>query len=276
MRHSEWTRTRTSSWPVDVALDHRDVVLLVDQRPVADRVELAERGRQAGRDDTLDEAVVLAPVGDQIGDRDHLQAVPLAVRDEVGNARHRPVLVHDLADHAGRIEPGEPREVDGRLGLTGPLEDAAGLGLEREHVPRLDQITRCRVGVDRDLNRLGAISGGDARGDALGRLDRDRERRLERRFVLGSHQVQVKLVAALRSEREADQPATVGRHEVDRLGSHELGGHRRGRPRSRDPRRRRRRPCALGGSPRAPPRRARTRWFLSGLHSWLVPFIFEA
>ncbi len=111
---------------LDLALDERDVVLVVDQRAVADGHELAERGRQPGRDDPLDELLVAPAVGDQVGDRDHLQPVALAVRAEVGDARHRPVVVHDLADHAGRVQPRQPREVDRRLGLADALEHAAG------------------------------------------------------------------------------------------------------------------------------------------------------
>ena len=129
---------------VDLALDHRDVVLVVDERAVADDGELAEAGRQPGRDDALDELVVAAPVGDQVGDRDHLQPVARAVALEVGDAGHRPVVVHDLADHAGRREAGEAGEVDRRLGLAGALEHAAGLGLQREHVAGLDEVARRR------------------------------------------------------------------------------------------------------------------------------------
>ena len=66
---------------VDLALDHRDVVFVVDERAIADRGEVAERGRQRGRDDPLDQLLGPAPVGDQVGDRDHLQAVALGVGD---------------------------------------------------------------------------------------------------------------------------------------------------------------------------------------------------
>ena len=83
-----------------VALDHRDVVLVVDERAVADRLEVAEAGREPRRDDALDELVVAAAVGDQVGDGDHLQPVARAVALEVAHAGHRPVVVHDLADHA--------------------------------------------------------------------------------------------------------------------------------------------------------------------------------
>ena len=64
---------------LDVALDERDVVLAVEHRAVADRDEVAERRRQPGRDDALDELLGAPPVGDQVGHRDHLQAVAGAV-----------------------------------------------------------------------------------------------------------------------------------------------------------------------------------------------------
>ena len=63
-----------------------------------------------------------------------LQVVALAVGDQVGHAGHRPVVVHDLADHAGGVEPGEAREIDGGLGLADSLEHAARLARERLHV----------------------------------------------------------------------------------------------------------------------------------------------
>ena len=124
----------------DLSLHHRHVMLVVDQRAEADHVEVAELRGQPGLDDALDQLVVAAPVGDQVGDRDHLQPVLRAVALEVGHARHRAVVVHDLADHAGRVEAGEPREVHRRLGLAGALEHAAGLRLQREDVTRLDEV----------------------------------------------------------------------------------------------------------------------------------------
>ena len=103
----------------------------------------------------------------------------LAVGDEVGHAGHRAVVVHHLADHAGRVQAGEAGEVDGGLGVAGALEHAARLGLQREDVARAGRgRAGAVVGVDRDLDGVGAVVGGDAGGDALAGLDRDGERRL--------------------------------------------------------------------------------------------------
>src|SRR5207245_2166446 len=87
-------------------------------------------------------------------------------------------------------------------------------------------VVRPCLGVDGHLAGVRAIGGGDARGDAFAGLDRDREGRLERGFVLRRHEVEPELVAALGRERQADQPAPLLGHEVDRLRGHELGRDR--------------------------------------------------
>ena len=156
------------------------------------------------------------------------------------------------------IRPGEAREVDARLGVAGALEHAAGLGLERVDVAGLDEVARAAARVDGDLDRVRAVVRRDAGRDALARLDRDRERRLQRRLVLRRHQVEAELLAALGRQREADEAARLLGHEVDRLGRHELRRHHEvalvlavlvvaddDHP-------------ALRGSPRSPPRSSRT------------------
>ena len=55
------------------------------------------------------------------------------------------------------------------------------------------------------------------------RVDRDGEGRPERRTVLAHHHREAELVAAVLGERETDQPAPVGGHEVDVLGGDPLG-----------------------------------------------------
>ena len=76
----------------------------------------------------------LAPVFDQVGDRDHLEPVPPGHADQLRHTSHGSVRVHDLAEHAGRKQAGEAGEINRRLGVTGALEHPALLGAEREHV----------------------------------------------------------------------------------------------------------------------------------------------
>ncbi len=207
---------------VDVALHERDVVLAGERLLERDGGELAVGGRHADGRGALDELLGAAPVLDQVGDGDHQELVPLAVLDQVGNAGHRAVLVRDLADDARGIQPCEPGEVDGRLGLAGALEDAAGARAQRKDVAGPDEVARALARVDRDLDRPGAVVHGDPGGDPVARLDRDRERGAVGRLVPCGHRVQLELVAAIAGEAEADEPAAVRGHEVDRLGRREL------------------------------------------------------
>ena len=85
---------------------------------------------------------MLAAVGDQVGDRDHVQAIPRAVVDQFGHARHRAVVVHHLADHTGGVQPRQAREVHGGLRLARALQHAAGAALERKDVARLHEVVR--------------------------------------------------------------------------------------------------------------------------------------
>jgi hypothetical protein len=105
VRHSECTRTSTSRSPCDRALDHRHVLLAVEQRLVHVAGEVAPEGGDAGLGDAADQLLGLSPVLDQLGDRDHQEVVLLAELDEVGDTRHRAVVVDDLAEHTGRVEP---------------------------------------------------------------------------------------------------------------------------------------------------------------------------
>ena len=209
----------------DVALDQGDVLRAVDQRLVADRPELAEARGHLHDGHPAHELLGAPPVADEVGHGDHLDAVPPAVADQVGHSRHGAVVVHDLADHGRRLQAGEAREVDAGLGLAGALEHAARRRDEREDVAGLHDVVGPALGVDGHLDGARAIGRRDAGGHPVARLDRLREGGLEARRVLGHHGPQVELFAALRGEREADQAAAVGRHEVDRLGRDELGRH---------------------------------------------------
>ena len=139
---------------------------------------------------------------------------------EIGTARHRAVVVHDLDDHGGRLEAGEPREIATRLGVTGARQHAAGLRHQRKDVAGLAQVFGARVGRDRRADRVRAIVRRDAGGDAFGGLDR------HVKLVRCSRSVSLTISGRRswrqrsRGQRQADQAAAEARHEVDVFGPH--------------------------------------------------------
>ena len=100
-----------------------------------------------------------------------LEAVALREGDEIGHARHGAVVVHDLADDGGGVEPGKARKIDGGLGVAGADQHAALARDERKDVAGRDNVIRTLGRVDGGRDRARAVVRGDSGRDALARLD---------------------------------------------------------------------------------------------------------
>ena len=207
----------------DVALDEREMRRVGELVAEHRHLERAATGVNGTIADALDQPLVLRAIVDEVGDRADFQAMLLGERDQVGQSRHRTVVAQDLADHRRRREPGQRGEIAASLGVTGAHEHAAFLRHDRKNMTGLDDVGRLRAGRDSDLDRPCAIRRRDARGDARSSLDRDGEIRPVDRLVVIRHRRQVELPAARFGECQADETAGVLRHEVDRLGRHEVG-----------------------------------------------------
>ena len=140
-------------------------------------------------------------------------------------ASHRAVGVHHLADHPRRKEAGQTRQVHRPLRLAGADQHAAGAGAQRKDVPRPNQVARLGIGSHGGAYGARAILRGDAGGNSARGLDRDGEGGLVGRGVFLDHQGEIELPDSFLGQREANQPAPVRGHEVDRVGGHLLGGH---------------------------------------------------
>jgi len=142
VKQQECTRTRDVLAVADLATHERHVGPVVDLTLEGMDVKgTVLIGRQFGGCRAFDQRLGTHPVLDQIGDRNEGQAVTLRELRELGNARHGAVFVHDLADDTGGVETRNPRQIDGRLGLTGAHQHPAGTRPERVHVAR-----PCEVG----------------------------------------------------------------------------------------------------------------------------------
>ncbi len=115
---------------LQVALDQRHVLLAVEHALEHVGGEVAPLGGDPGLGDPAHQLLVLPAVADQVGDGDHEQPVLGGEATQLGLAGHAHLLVvDDLAEDAGRVEPGHAGQVDGGLGVAGALEHAAPRGL---------------------------------------------------------------------------------------------------------------------------------------------------
>ena len=83
----------------DVAADEGHVLDAVEQALEDHRGELAVPGGDAGLADPADQLLAVPPVADEVGDRDEVEAVRFGEGLQLGQPRHRAVVVHDLGEH---------------------------------------------------------------------------------------------------------------------------------------------------------------------------------
>lgn len=203
-----------------------EVGLRVEDAFVGDELEVSPGGGESDGLDPSDELLPGEAVADEVGDGADAELVPLAEVFEVVAAHHFAVVAEDFADDGGGFHAGEACEVDGAFGLAGADEDAAVAGAEGVDVAGSEEVLRLGVVGDGDLHGDGAVLGTDAGGDAEAGVgvDGDGEVGAELGGVLLGLGVELEAVALLAGEREADDAASVGDHEVDGFGGAGLGG----------------------------------------------------
>ena len=130
--------------PGDLAADEREVLHAVEQRLEHVRGEVAVLRGDPRLRHAPHELLAMAPVADEVGDREQHEAVLGRERLEVGHALHRAVVVDDLRQHAGRVATREAGEVDRGFGVAGALQHAAVAVAQREDVTRAREIGRDR------------------------------------------------------------------------------------------------------------------------------------
>src|SRR5215469_3897189 len=212
----------------DLTFHQSHVIDMVDVVLVHIRAELSgERGGKHRLGRAAHQLLVAQAVLDQVRNGDDLEAVVPRKADQVDHTGHGPVVVHDLADHPGWLEAGQPRQVHGALGLARPTQHAAVPGAQGEDVSGAHEVLGFRVVRDRALDRGGTVRGRDPCRDPLPGLDRHGEGGAIGGVVVvvRHHHAEAELAQPLLGQREADEPAPEACHEVDGFGARELGGH---------------------------------------------------
>src|SRR5690606_27125994 len=204
----------------------RQVLPGYDRRPVADRAELPELGGDPRLGDPLHLLLVATPVRDQVRDGDEGQPVGGGELRQLVAAGHLADVPpgHHLAQHAGRPQAGQPGQVHGGLGVTGAAQHPTVAGTQRHHVARPGEVGGGRVRVGQQADGARPVGGGDAGGDAVPGVHRDRVRGAARVLVGVVHRRQVEPVAVGGGQRGADVPGRVPDGEVEQFGGGVLGG----------------------------------------------------
>ena len=186
------------------------------------QIEIAVVGRQFDGLDALDQFLPRAPVFDQVGDGADFQAMFFGELQQLRQARHRAVVVHDFAEDADGPAAGERGQVHRRLGVAGALEHAARTRAQRKHVARLHQVVRHRLRFGQDFDGARPVRRADAGGDAARGVHAHVKIGAKALAVLLHHAVNAQLVEPFGGRRHANESAPESGHEIDGGGRHEL------------------------------------------------------
>ena len=91
-----------------------------------------------------------AAMRDQIRNGAKLQPMMLREGHQIRHARHGAVIIHDLADHTGGIEPRKTREIHCRFRMPRAHQRATFARHQRKHMAGGDDMLPPQFGVDRN------------------------------------------------------------------------------------------------------------------------------
>ena len=118
---------------------------VIQRRAIQVQIEVAVIGRQFHDLFAYDQFFAQTAVRDQALNRADAQLVFFPELHQLGQARHRSVVVQDFAKHAGRLQARHPRQIDRRFGVTRAAQDAAFFRPQGEDMARLDKIVRTAI-----------------------------------------------------------------------------------------------------------------------------------
>ena len=122
------------------------------------------------------------------------------------------------------LRPASRDDVDRGLGMAGADQHPARARDQREDVAGRDQSIGPVRRIDRHRDGPRPVGGADPGRNPVLRLDRDGERGLVAALVGAGHRFEPELVGAVLGHGQADQPAPVAGHEVDRVRGRHLRG----------------------------------------------------
>ena len=186
------TRTSGGSIGIQIALDERDVHVLIDVILVATQPKSAVFGVHGLIVNPLHRALVLEPIADEVRDGADLQRMRLGKALEVGAARHGAVVVQDLDDHGGRRKT--RRAAPDRIPLPYGRRASArrpGCAIRGNMCPGWRKSSGRAFGAYRGLHGMRAIMSGNSRGHAFGRFDGQGEVGAMRAVGFAHHQAAI-------------------------------------------------------------------------------------
>src|SRR5262245_26668862 len=125
---------------MDGSMYQRHVRFAIDLTFESKHAKHAVSCRQFSFSDLMNESLRLKAKLDEVRYGDHLQSVDLREILQLLDARHRAVVIHDFADHTGRVESGDASQINRCFGLAGANQHTTFSCTQGKYMARPDQV----------------------------------------------------------------------------------------------------------------------------------------
>ena len=172
----------------------------------------------------LHERVFLQPVGNEVADGNQFHVVLLGKLGELRQSCHRTVLVHNLHQGTHGAQSCQSAEIHGSLRVSGALQHAVVLCIERVDVSGTAEGLRCRFRIGECTDGGGAVIGRHTGGASFQFIDGDGERCTQHGGVVHHLMREVEFLAAFLCHGYTEHAACLFQHEVHHFGGDLLCG----------------------------------------------------
>ena len=142
---------------------------------------------------------------------------------QLGHACHGSVLVENLDEGSRGLQSCHAGKVNGGLSMSGALEHALVLGIERIDVAGPAEVGGLARGVGQSAYGGGAVVGAHAGGASVQKVNSHGERRAQHAGVLLYLMRQFQLPGTAHGDGSTEYAASVAQHEVHLFGCYHLG-----------------------------------------------------
>ena len=189
------------------------------------QLEVPVMRRQLDHHFFLDQAFGADPVGNQVGNRNELDAELVRKLAQFRQTGHRAIVAHHLHQGRRRIKPGHASQVHASFGMPGAPQHTQILRVQRIDMPRTAKVAGLGVRVGQSPDGSRTIGGGYPRSTAFQFVNRHGERGAQHRGVVFHLMRQFQFLAAGNGNRRAKHSPGMFQHEVDFLRGHFFGSN---------------------------------------------------
>src|SRR5207247_122985 len=108
---------------INLAIDQGHMSFVVDLALKSHHLEGSKSGWKFRLCDQMDKEFRAQPIFDKVSHRNHLQPMLLCEIMKLLHASHGSIIVHDLANDSGRLQPWNAGEINCSFGLPGANQD---------------------------------------------------------------------------------------------------------------------------------------------------------